>query len=329
MPPALLSCSLQPCLLHAGLGTPRLLHGSRACQTPAHGPASSRACGTPRPVAPPPPRRPEMPRPVAPPPPRAWGCPRPGSHRPWPAVCPQSCRSSHCTGSSRPSPAWCTSACCSRLWDLFFYEGSLVLFQALGMLRLKVTAQPRRQRRLLAAPAGPALRRSGHRLLRPEHQPIEGRGLSGPGPPLSFQLDHAEVTPVAWVCQSVAPTHRPAQENLRHDQSEGTASHLQHAVRHPAAGGRGPAAGGGHAAGGLTHRRGRGGQAQHLAYADQGQLLGTTATLASLRWAWEGGGPAHLRSSAPGPSLPGSLLWRDHQFALGTSLPRAALLGVG
>lgn len=30
-----------------------------------------------------------------------------------------------------------------RLWDLFFYEGSLVLFQAtLGMLRLKVRLQP-------------------------------------------------------------------------------------------------------------------------------------------------------------------------------------------
>ena len=51
-----------------------------------------------------------------------------------------------------------------RLWDLFFYEGSLVLFQAtLGMLRLKVTAQPRRQRRLPGSPAGPALRLSGSR----------------------------------------------------------------------------------------------------------------------------------------------------------------------
>lgn len=31
-----------------------------------------------------------------------------------------------------------------RLWDLFFYEGSLVLFQAtLGMLRLKVPLPPR------------------------------------------------------------------------------------------------------------------------------------------------------------------------------------------
>lgn len=31
-----------------------------------------------------------------------------------------------------------------RLWDLFFYEGSLVLFQAtLGMLCLKVRLQPR------------------------------------------------------------------------------------------------------------------------------------------------------------------------------------------
>lgn len=30
-----------------------------------------------------------------------------------------------------------------RLWDLFFYEGSLVLFQTtLGMLRLKVRLQP-------------------------------------------------------------------------------------------------------------------------------------------------------------------------------------------
>lgn len=30
-----------------------------------------------------------------------------------------------------------------RLWDLFFYEGSLVLFQTtLGMLRLKVLLQP-------------------------------------------------------------------------------------------------------------------------------------------------------------------------------------------
>lgn len=30
-----------------------------------------------------------------------------------------------------------------RLWDLFFYEGSLVLFQAtLGMLRLKVPLPP-------------------------------------------------------------------------------------------------------------------------------------------------------------------------------------------
>lgn len=68
-----------------------------------------------------------------------------------------------------------------RLWDLFFYEGSLVLFQAtLGMLRLKVTAQPRRQRWLLGSPAGPALRLPGpgRSLLRPEHRPIQGAGVS-------------------------------------------------------------------------------------------------------------------------------------------------------
>lgn len=80
-----------------------------------------------------------------------------------------------------------------RLWDLFFYEGSLVLFQAtLGMLRLKVTAQPRRQRRLPSSPAGPALRG----LLQPEHWPIRGGGgcLSGAGPPCA-QLDRPGKSP--------------------------------------------------------------------------------------------------------------------------------------
>jgi len=68
-----------------------------------------------------------------------------------------------------------------RLWDLFFYEGSLVLFQAtLGMLRLKVTAQPRRQRWLLGSPAGLALHLPGpgRGLLRPVHRPIRGAGVS-------------------------------------------------------------------------------------------------------------------------------------------------------
>ena len=97
----------------------------------------------------------------------------------WPGECPPLWQSpAHCPGPT--SGPLCVSAELSlitlhwfltafasvvhirlllRLWDLFFYEGSLVLFQAtLGMLRLKVTAQPRPQRWLPSSPAGPALR---------------------------------------------------------------------------------------------------------------------------------------------------------------------------
>lgn len=171
-----LRCSLALCspALHAGLGTPRLLHGSRGCPgRPALAalPPPPRACGTPRPVAPPPPRRP-------------GGCPalaarllrRAGDAAlaapPWPACVRRGCRS-HCTGSSRP-PAWCTSRLLSASGTCFSHEGLPGLFQAtLGMLRLKVTAQPRASGGSLAAsPRGwpPPVR--SHRLLRPELQPI-------------------------------------------------------------------------------------------------------------------------------------------------------------
>lgn len=133
---------------------------------------------------------------------------------------------------------------------------------------------------------------------------------------------------MAWVCQAVTPTLRPAQEDEL-IQSENSASifntlsdipsQLEDADLLLAEAMR--------LAGSLTAVAVEAQRRKHLAYllADQGQLLGTTAT-ASLSQVGMGG--RRPRSpQLPGPSLPGSLLWRDHQFALGTSLPRATLFG--